>query len=165
MNEDVKSVFTPAPMISFEKIARNLSIYLVRANLYLLGRTVGSVQRKGKRCQTRHNVKETEAFTSTTTGKTFKINHKLNCNDKCLVYLLTCNVCLKQYFGQTVEEFRYRWNNYKNNGRNYQEYGTCMQQHLFEHFSEEGHHSFLEDASITLIDKTYSSNPLQRENY
>ena len=75
------------------------------------------------------------------------------------------HICLKQYVEQTVEEFRYRWNNYKNNGRNYQEYGTCMQQHLFEHFSDEGHHSFLEDVSITLIDKTDPLNPLQRENY
>ena len=44
-------------------------------------------------------------------------------------------------------------------------YSTYMQQHLFEHFSEEGHHSFLEDVSVTLIDKTDPSNPLQRENY
>ena len=29
-------------------------------------------------------------------------------NDKCLVCLLTCNVCLKQYVGQTVEELKYR---------------------------------------------------------
>ena len=53
----------------------------------------------------------------------------------------------------------------KNNGRKYQEYGTCMHQLLFKHFSGEGHHSFLEDVSITLIDKTDPSNPLQRENY
>ena len=105
MNKDVKNAFTPAPMISFRS-ARKLSSYLVRAKLYPLERTVGSVQCKGKRCQTCHNVKETETFTSTTTGKTFKINHKLNCNDKCLVYLLICNVCLKQYVGQIVEEFR-----------------------------------------------------------
>ena len=164
INEEVKTVFTPAPMISFRS-ARKLSSYLVRAKLYPLERTVGSVRCKGKRCQICHNVKETKTFTSTTTGKIFKINHKLNCNDTCLVYLLTCNVCLKQCVGQTVEEFRYRWNNYKNNGPNYQEYGTCTQQHLFEHFSEEGHHSFLEDVSITLIDKTDPSNPLQRENY
>ena len=77
----------------------------------------------------------------------------------------TCNVCLKQYVGQTVEVFRYRWNNYKKNGRKYQKDSTYMQQHLFEHFSEEGHHSFLEDDSITLIDKADPSNPLQRENY
>ena len=53
----------------------------------------------------------------------------------------------------------------KNNGRKYQEYGTCMHQLLFKHFSGKGHHSFLEDVSITLIDKTASSNPLQRKNY
>ena len=40
-----------------------------------------------------------------------------------------------------------------------------MQQHLFVHFSEEAHHSFLEDVSFTLIDKFDPSNPLQRENY
>ena len=47
----------------------------------------------------------------------------------------------------------------------YQEYDKCMQQQLFEHVSEEGHHSFLEDVSITLINKTDPSNPLQREKY
>ena len=103
MNKDVKSVFTPAPMISF-RCARKLSSYLARAKLYPLERTVGSVQCKGKRFQTCHNVKEVETFANTTMGKTFKINHKLNCNDKCLVYLLICNVCLKQYVGHTVAD-------------------------------------------------------------
>ena len=79
MNEEVKSVFTPTPMVFFPS-ARKLSSYLVRAKLYPLERTVGSVQCKGKRCQT--------------------------CQDDiCLVYLLTCNVCLKQYVGQTIKEF------------------------------------------------------------
>ena len=40
-----------------------------------------------------------------------------------------------------------------------------MQQYLFEHFYEEGHHGFLEDVSSTLIDKTDPSNPLPGENY
>ena len=31
--------------------------------------------------------------------------------------------------------------------------------------SEEEHHSFLKDVSVTLIDKIDPSNPLQRENY
>ena len=70
-----------------------------------------------------------------------------------LVYLLTCNVCLKQYVGQTVEKFTYRWDTYKNNSCNYQEYRTCMQQHLFEHYSGEGNHSLLEDVSVALIEK------------
>ena len=40
-----------------------------------------------------------------------------------------------------------------------------MQQHLFEHFNSEGHHCFLDQISITFIDKTDSTKPLKRDNY
>ena len=53
MNEDVKNVFTLAPMISFRS-ARKLSSYLVRTKLYPLERTVGSVQCKGKQSNLPH---------------------------------------------------------------------------------------------------------------
>ena len=53
-NEDVKNVITPAPMIYFFS-ARKLISYLVRAKLYPLERTVGSVQCKGK-CKKYRNV-------------------------------------------------------------------------------------------------------------
>ena len=53
-SEDIKSVFTPASVISFCS-ARKLRSYLVRAKLYPLERTAGSVQCRGKRCQTCHN--------------------------------------------------------------------------------------------------------------
>ena len=55
-------------------------------------------------------MNETNSFTSSVTKEEFKINHCFNCNEKCLIYLLTCKVCLKQYVGQTVDEFRLRWN-------------------------------------------------------
>ena len=110
--------------------ARKLNSYLVRAKVYCLKGIIGPFQFKGKRCQTCYNVKKIETFTSTITGENFKMNHKLSCNDQYLVYLFTCIVCLKQYVGQTAKEFRYRRNNYKTTGRNYQEFGTYMQQHL-----------------------------------
>ena len=56
MNEEVKSLFRLAPMISL-RYARRLSSYLVWANIYLLEMTVGSVEFKGKWRQTCHNVK------------------------------------------------------------------------------------------------------------
>ena len=46
MNEDVKSVFTPAPMISFRS-ARELSSYLVRAKLCSLERPLVQFSVKG----------------------------------------------------------------------------------------------------------------------
>ena len=40
-----------------------------------------------------------------------------------------------------------------------------MQEHLFRHFSSPGHNCFLNDVSVTFIDKTDRSDPLKRENF
>ena len=40
-----------------------------------------------------------------------------------------------------------------------------MQEYLYSHFESEGHNGFLEDVSITLIDKTDGFNPTKRETF
>ena len=40
-----------------------------------------------------------------------------------------------------------------------------MQEHLFSHFSMAAHDWFLNDVSVTFIDKTDPSDPLRREDY
>ena len=92
---------------SFKKI----SSYLVRATLYPVERSVGSFNCKRSRCQICTYVNGTDSFTSTVTGEIYKINHKLDCMENCLIYLLTCNKCRKQYVDQTVDTFCNRWNN------------------------------------------------------
>ena len=99
MDNEVKRVFTPKPIISFRS-ARKLSSYLVRAKLYPTERTVGSYKCGGKRCEVCINVNETSTFTSTVTGETYIINHRFDCNERCLVYHLTCNKCKMQDVGQ-----------------------------------------------------------------
>ena len=164
MNEEMKEIFTPSPMISLRG-ARKLSSYLVRAKLYPLERSVGSFKCNSPRCQVCHNVKETDRFSSSVSQETYKINHRFNCNDKCLIYLLTCKKCHKQYVGKTVDSFRFRWNNYKNNNRKFLREEACMQQHLFEHFSNDDHSDFLDEVEIIFIDKTDSKDPNKRERY
>ena len=88
-----------------------------------------------------------------------------NCSEKSLVYLLTFRVCLKQCVGQTVDEFRNRWNKYKSNNRKFLNRQPCFQEHIFEHFNGDGHSGFLENVSITFIDKTDPSNPEKQESY
>ena len=83
---------------------------------------------------------------------------------KNFVYLLTCNKCFKKHVGQIVDEFRRRWNNYKSNDRKFQRLESCRQEHLFSHFSMASHDGFFNDVSITFIDKTDPSDPLQRED-
>ena len=78
-DEFVMRVFTPPP----------ISNYLVRAKLYPLERKRGSYKFGNLRCLVCKNIEETDTFTSTLTGESFKINYHLCCNDKCLIYLLT----------------------------------------------------------------------------
>ena len=161
MNDEVKDTFTPRPMVSF-RTSRKLSSYLVRAKLYPLERTVCSRKCSKKRCEVCENVHNSDTFRSSVTSETFKINHRLTCNDKCLVYLFTCS---KQYSRETIDQFRLKYNSYKSNDRKFKRGGPCMQEHLHEHFYSDGHNGFLENVAITLIDKTDGRDPKNRENY
>ena len=163
-NDEVKKTLTPSPMISFRSSSK-ISSYIVRAKLYPLERTVGSSKCGKKRGEVCDVISETDTFSSTVTGKSFKINHKFNCNDKCLVYLATCKICNKQYTGQTTDSFRSTWNKYKSKSRKFDRNEKCMQEYLYSHFESEGHNGFLEDVSIALIDKTDGSDPTKREKF
>ena len=78
---------------------------------------------------------------------------------------MTCKQCNKQYTGETIDLFRNRWNNYKDNARKFDRKVSCMQEHLHKHFQTEGHKGFLNEASITLIDKTDGKDPKKRKRY
>ena len=96
MSRKAKAVFSPGPMVLFRG-ARRISSYLVRAKLYPLERCLGLRQCKKRWCEICANVTETNTFSSTVTSETFQINHQINCDDKCLIYLLKCKVCNNQY--------------------------------------------------------------------
>ena len=93
MDEEVKKVFYPGPMVSFRS-AWKVSSYLVRAKMYPLERTVSSFKCNKSRSQVCLNVNDTDTFARTVAKKTYKINHKFDCSDNSLIYLLTCKKCL-----------------------------------------------------------------------
>ena len=163
MNYEVNRVFTPKPMVSFRS-SRKISSYLVRAKLYPVERIVGSFKCGSKRCEVCKYITETAIFTSGVTGETYRINHRLGCNDNRLVYTLTCNKCKKQYTGQTTDSSRGRWKNYKSKSKSFKGGEKCIQEHLYKYFESERHTEFLDNASITLIDKTDGSFSTKREN-
>ena len=92
------------------------------------------------------------------TGGTLKINHSLNRDDRCLIYLVRCKQCNKQYTGETTD-------NNKGNARKFDKKESCMQEHLYKHFQEEGHKGFLNEESVTFIDKTDGKDPKKLEKY
>ena len=76
-------------MVSFRS-AQKLSSYLVQAMPYPFQRKVGSSKCGKRRCEVCNNVTDTSTYSSTVTEDTFKINNSLNCDDECLIYLVTC---------------------------------------------------------------------------
>ena len=159
-DEEVKRVFTLAPFVSF-RTASTLRTHLVRAKVYPADkRLFGSRKCFRNRCQVCKNVVEKDIFQSFVDKKVYKINHRFTCSDKCLVYLLSCKVCGRQYTGQTVDEFRYRWNNYKDNNRKSLKGNECKQAGFFAHFQSLDHHT-----EITFIDKTDLSNPTRCKEF
>ena len=89
------------------------------------------------------NVAKTDTFESFQTKKQYKLNHSLNCNDKCLIHFLSCKMRGLQYVGSATDAFPYRWNNYKDNNRKADRRAERMQADLFEHFTTHGHNDFL----------------------
>ena len=118
MTDEVKKTFKPSPIISF-RCFHKISSYIVRAKLHPLKKTVGSYKCRKKPCEVCEVISEIDTFPSIVTGENSKINHKFNCNDKCIVYLVTCNIRIKQYTSQTTESFTSRWNNYKSKSRKF----------------------------------------------
>ena len=163
MNVEAQQAFNPGPMVCYRSF-RKLSSNLVRSKLYPVDRIVGSKGCGKERCEVCINVCETDTFSSTVTGETFKIDHNHNCDDKCLIYLFTCECCGKQSVGKTTGEFRFRWTNYKCNDRKYTRNEDCFQEHLFRHFHSGEHPGFLKNVKVTLIDKTNGQNPNRRED-
>ena len=155
-------VFKPAPFVSFRS-ARNLKSFSVRSKVYPLEKKVGSAKCNGKCRQVYLDINETDAVDSFQTKQKYKINHHLRCNDKCSICLLSCKICGLQYVDSTIDKFCFRWKNFKENHRRALRREEHMQLKLFEHFTDDDHNCFLNDCSITLIDKTDGSDPTRRE--
>ena len=60
------------------------------------------------RCQVCISISITEELTSFTTKKTYKTSHSFDCNNKRLIYLLSCKSCGKQHVRNSTDHFRSR---------------------------------------------------------
>ena len=136
-------------MISFRS-GRQLRSYLESAKFYPTEKIDESYKCGGKRCEVCVNVNETSNFTSSVTGKTYIKNHRFDRNERCLIYLLTCNKCEMHDFRQTIDQFRSRWNEYKSDSSKHHQGAACMQQHFFNPFCTSGIRGFSEDVSFKL---------------
>ena len=55
-------------------------------------------------------------------------------------------------------------NNYKDSARKFDRKVSCMWEHLYKHFQSDGHKGFLNEVSVTFIDKTDGKNPKKEKD-
>ena len=132
--------------------------------MYPLESHVGSFKCGGKHSHVYLSGMKSETFNSTSTNQNYEINY-FNCNESSLIYLLTCNICRKQYVGQTLDIFHSRWNNCKSKTRNYLVGEPCLQKHIVGHVSSEGHTIFLRRSLLHLLIKLTHKIQKRREHY
>ena len=94
------------------------------------------------------------------------MNFHFDCNSICVVYLLTCRICKKQYTGSTITRFRERFNQYKSNLKLYGEgRRDFKQKKLLEHFYSHDHHGTHNDMIVQIIDFCDPNDQEKRENF
>ena len=105
-------------------------------------------------------------FRSTVTGEIFKMNFHFDCNSICVVYLLTCRICKKQYTGSTITRFRERFNQYKSNLKLHGEGRRDFKQNkLLENFYSNDHHRTHSDMIVQIIDFCDPNDQEKREKF
>ena len=58
-------------------------------------------------------LKEGVRFTSTNTGRTYRIKQSVDCTSSFVIYLATCERCRGQYVGKSQTPFKLRHSNHK----------------------------------------------------
>ena len=84
--EQVQNTFTPPPFVSF-CAGFSLRKHLVRAKVDPLLLECGSSGCNKSRCQTCLNVNNADVFQSSVTKEIYKINHKFDCDSRCIICL------------------------------------------------------------------------------
>ena len=119
--------------------------------------TVGSRQCNIPRCMTCTSIISSTTFTSTFTRKSYSILHSLSyIAFYIVIYLITCNLCSKQYVGLTSQTLRKRFNTHSFNI--YNDRGDAVA----KHFNLPGH--TISHAKITPIDRLLTADMLGLQN-
>ena len=68
---------------------------------------------KYSNCEIYKTLQPGKVIKSTVIEEAFKMNFHFDCSNICVVYLLTCRICQKQYTCSTITRFREQFNQYQ----------------------------------------------------
>ena len=118
-------------------------------------------------CQICNMISWDDEFTDRDRSKTYKNNFDFDCDSQCVIYLITCKVCQKQYVGSAITTFRKSFNQDKSNIKLYSEGigGMKQEKKLISHFFTDKHHGTYDDAKVQIIDYGDSNDQERKEDF
>ena len=160
------AVLPAPPRLAFRN-SKTLRDKLVRSRLRTGNDKAPGIYKCGnKRCEICNLLELGDTFSSTVTNKEYRLNFPFDCNSHCVVYLLTCKICKKQYVGSTITKFRMRYNQYKSNIKLYGEGKRGFQQERFiEHYFQNNHNGTHHDIAVKIIDHCDPNDQERREDF
>lgn len=103
--------------------------YEATCEIYFYPLNVGTIPCNKKNCKNCEMMVEKKHFTSTQRRKIYEVSDSINCNARCIIYLLTCTICRKQYVGSSSKELQARLEDHRSMAR--QGRGTSADVHAF----------------------------------
>ena len=152
-NKRLADVFKDPPMASFRR-PRNLKDMVVRTRLDNPLPNGGFKTCSNLRCQLCQYSSDTETFSSPVTGRSYRILGNFTCKTNNCVYLINCDVCQKQYVGETTD-LRKRVNNHRSSIRTKKDLPVAI------HFNSSNHR--WEDMTILVIDNDPTWSDAERK--
>ena len=118
-------------------------------NKFTIGKCSPCLSRTGSLCCSQ--LTSTMTYNSQETKRKFKIYHKVNCQNECVIYLMECTLCNKQYAGKAETPFNFRLNNHRKDTKNPNAILACR------HFERQGH-KFNSHTKFIIIDKLVNTS-------
>ena len=153
----LKNVFPSPPLIAYKR-QQNIKDKIIRAKVANKTRETRNLigMKKCNKCVACFYIKEGE--TISTKNGIWKINKRVDCSTKNVIYLLECekNNCEEKYVGETERNFRERVKEHIGYARN-----GKLNQPSGHHFNLPGHK--LHHMKFTILEKVNSNDPLYRK--
>ena len=110
----LKKAIPEQPVVAFKR-PKNLRDFLVHAKLKptQLSPAQGTTACGSSRCLTCQHVKKGTSIRSTSTGQSFRVRATATCKTEHVIYLIECNLCNKQYVGETKNPLHIRLNGHR----------------------------------------------------
>ena len=153
----LKKAIPEQPVVAFKR-PKNLRDLLVHAKLKptQLSPAQGTTACGSSRCLTCQHVKKDTSIRSTSTGQSFRVRATATCKTEHVIYLIECNLCNKQYVGETKNPLHIRLNGHRHDIQH-----KKREKPVGAHFSGTGHS--LKKLKILVLEEMRNKDDLLRK--